>query len=96
MKKTVQDLKAEIELIKKTQTGKLEMKHSGTQTENSEASFTNGIQEIEERTLGIEDKTEEKDTSVKENVKKFKTAGTKHLGNQGKYEETKSKDTRNK
>lgn len=40
-----------------------------TQTGTSEASLTNRTQEIEDRTLGIEDMVKDKNTSVKENVK---------------------------
>lgn len=43
--------------------GVLKMKNLGIQTETSKASFTNIIQEIEERLLGIED-TIEKNGSV--------------------------------
>jgi hypothetical protein len=50
MKKTGQDLKVEMESLKKTQTKvKLEMKNVGTQTKTSEASLTNRVQEMEER-----------------------------------------------
>ena len=59
----------EIELIKKTQTERnLEMKNVGTQTSTSEVSLTNRNQEMEERISGIEDKTEEMGTLIKENV----------------------------
>ena len=45
------------------------MKASETQTGTSETSLTNRVQEIEDRSSGIEDTIGEMDTSVKENVK---------------------------
>ena len=52
--KTVQDLKVEIDSIKKTQIeGNLKMKNLGTQVENSEVSLPNRIQEMEERMSDI-------------------------------------------
>ena len=45
------------------------LENLGKQTGITEASITSRIQEIEERTSGIEDTTEEIDTLVKENVK---------------------------
>ena len=68
--KPVQDLKLEVESIKKTQTDKiLEMKYLRKQIETIEASFVNKVQEMEERLLVIEDTIKEIDTSIKENVK---------------------------
>jgi len=65
MKKTVQNPKVEIELIKKTQTvGNLEMKNLGTGKGTSEASLINRIQETEERMSS----TEAIDISIKEMV----------------------------
>jgi hypothetical protein len=58
MNKTVQDLKKEIEAIKKTQTEAImEKKNLGKRTETTSISIINRIQEIEERTS--EDKIEE-------------------------------------
>ena len=49
----VQDLKMEIESIKKTQTEEnLEMENLGTQTKISEARLTNRIQEIKVKISG--------------------------------------------
>jgi predicted nucleic acid-binding Zn-ribbon protein len=70
MNKSMQDLKMEIETIKKSQRettlelGNLE-KRSGV----IDASITNRIQEIEVRILGAEDTIENIDTIVKENAK---------------------------
>jgi hypothetical protein len=47
----------------------MRMKASETQTGTSETSLTNRVQEIEDRSSGIEDTIGEMDTSVKENVK---------------------------
>jgi hypothetical protein len=50
MNKTIQDPKVNIELIKETKTkGNLEGKNLGTVTGSTESSFTNRIQEMEER-----------------------------------------------
>ena len=67
----IQDTKIEfnkeIESLKKTQTGiKLEMKNS---TSSSEVGLTNRSKDMDERMSGLEDKVEEMDSSVKENVK---------------------------
>ena len=49
------------------------MKNLGAWKRTLEAVFFNGIQEMEERISGIEDKIEEMDTLVKENVKSKKS-----------------------
>jgi hypothetical protein len=60
MNKIVQDLKMEIEAIKKTQTeGILEMVNLGKRTGTTEARITNRTQEMEERISGIDDMIEE-------------------------------------
>ena len=62
--KTVQDLKVEIEAIKKKQTEEiLEMENLGKRTGTTHASLTNRRQEIEERISGIDDTIEEIDVS---------------------------------
>ena len=69
MNKTVQDLKMEMEAIKKTQTeGILEIENVGQRTGTTDTRITNGVQEMEERISDIEDMIEETDTSVKENT----------------------------
>ena len=66
MNKTVQDLKMEIEAIKKTQTqGILEIKILGKRTENIDISITNRMEKVKDRISDIEDTIEESDTSVK-------------------------------
>ena len=70
---TVQNLKSEIEAIKKTQTkGMLEIENLSKRTETTNASITNKLQEMKERLSGVEDMIEEIDSSVKENVKSNK------------------------
>jgi predicted nucleic acid-binding Zn-ribbon protein len=70
MNKMVQDLKMEIETIKKLQKETtLEIKNLRKRTGTADTSITNRIQEMEERILGIEDTIEEIGTLVKENIK---------------------------
>jgi hypothetical protein len=70
MNKTIQDLKMEIETIKKSQRETtLELENLGKRTGVIDASITNRIQEIEERILGAEYSIENTDTTVKENAK---------------------------
>ena len=60
MNKTVQDLKMEIEAIKKIKMETtLEMENPGKRTRTIDASTTNVIYEMEERISGIEDTIEE-------------------------------------
>ena len=70
---TVQDLKTEMEAMKKTQTmGRLDMENLGKWTETTETSITNRIQEIEERISDAEDTTEKINALIKENSKSNK------------------------
>jgi predicted nucleic acid-binding Zn-ribbon protein len=70
MNKTIQDLKLEIETIKKSQRETaLELENLGKRSGVIDASITNRIQEIEERIAGAEDTIENIDTAVKENAK---------------------------
>ena len=59
-----------------------------------DVSVTNRIQEIEERISGVEDTVEEIDTTVK--IQNIKTPNTKHPGNSGHNEKTKSKNSWNR
>jgi DNA-binding transcriptional MocR family regulator len=95
LNKTIQDLKMEIETIKKSQ------KESTLKIENLrkrpgviDASITNRIQEIEERIPGTKDTIENIDTTVWENAKCKKLLTQEHPGNPGHNEKTKPKDTR--
>ena len=70
---TVQDLKTEMQAMKKTQTeGWLAMENLGKRTETSEVSITNRIQEIEERISDSEDTIEKLNALTKENSKSKK------------------------
>jgi predicted nucleic acid-binding Zn-ribbon protein len=70
MNKTIQDLKIELETIKKSQRETtLELKNLGKRSGVIDACITNRIQEIEERISGAEDNIENIDTTVKENAK---------------------------
>ena len=65
-----------IEAIKKPQTeGILEMENLGKRIGRIDTSINNRIQKMEERILGVEDKIEKTETSVKEavNIKIFLT-----------------------
>jgi uncharacterized coiled-coil protein SlyX len=69
LNKTIQDLKMEIETIKKSQRGTtLEIENLGKRLGVIDASITNRIQGIEERISGAEDTIENIDTTVEENA----------------------------
>jgi methyl-accepting chemotaxis protein len=73
LNKTIQDLKFEIETLKKTQRATaLEMINLGKRAGVTDASTTNRIQEIEEIISTVEDTIEDIDTTVKENTKSKK------------------------
>jgi chromosome segregation ATPase len=68
--KTIQDLKMEVEAIKKSQRETtLEIENLGKRSGVIDASTTNTLQEIEERISGAEDTIENIDTTIKENAK---------------------------
>jgi predicted nucleic acid-binding Zn-ribbon protein len=70
LNKTIQDLKMEIETIKKSQRRTtLEMENLRKRSGVIDASITNRIQEIEERISGADDTIENMDTTAKENAK---------------------------
>jgi predicted nucleic acid-binding Zn-ribbon protein len=72
LSKEVQDIKMEVETIKKSQMEAiLKMENLGTRSGATDASINNRIQEIEERISGIEDI----DTTLNQNTKC--TEGTK-------------------
>ncbi|ERE70071.1 LINE-1 type transposase domain-containing protein 1 [Cricetulus griseus] len=74
LKETVQDLKTEIETIKKAQSeGMLEIEKLGKPSGTTDVSITNRIQEMEERTSGVEDTLAEIDSLTKENLKSNKS-----------------------
>jgi uncharacterized coiled-coil protein SlyX len=95
LNKTIQDLKMEIETIKKSQRETtLELESLGKRSGVIDASITNRIQEIEERISGAEDTIENIDTTVKENTKSKKAPNSKHPGNPGHNEKTKPKENK--
>ena len=68
--KIIQDLKMEIETIKKSQRGTtLELENLGKRSGVIDASIINRLQDIEERISGAEDTIENTDTTVKEKAK---------------------------
>ena len=70
LNKTIQDLKMEVETIKKTQRETtLEIEILGKKSGTIDASITNRIQEMDERISGAEDSIENISTTIKENAK---------------------------
>ena len=70
LNKTIQDLKMEVETIKKTQRETtLEIEILGKKSETIDASINNRIQEMGERISGAEDSIENMETTIKENAK---------------------------
>ena len=70
MNKTIQDLKREVDTIKKTQSeATLEIETLGKKSGTIDASISNRIQEMEERISGAEDSIENISTTIKENAK---------------------------
>lgn len=97
MNKTLQELKVEIESVKKAETeGNLEMKNFRDSKSNLRDKSYQQNQEMKERILGFQNTIKEMDTLVKENVRAKKFSGSKHPRNQGHYEKTKSKNNKNR
>jgi cell division protein FtsL len=70
LNKTIQDLKREVDTIKKTQSEKaLEIGTLGKKSGTIYTSINNRIQEMEERISGAEDSIENMGTTIKENAK---------------------------
>jgi chromosome segregation ATPase len=70
LNKTIQDLKREVETIKKTQSETtLEIETLGKKSGTIDVSISNRIQEMEERNTGTEDSIENMGTTIKENAK---------------------------
>jgi predicted nucleic acid-binding Zn-ribbon protein len=66
LNKTIQDLKLEVEAIKKTKREKtLEIENLGKKSGTIDASISNRIQEIAERISGAQDSIENMDTTKK-------------------------------
>ena len=80
MNKAVQDLKREVETIKKTQIeGTVEMENLGERSGITNVSITNKIQEIGEIISVVEDTLEYIDTTTKENSKHKKNLLTESI-----------------
>jgi hypothetical protein len=74
LNKTIQDLKREGEIIKKTQCeAVLEIENLGKKSGTIYASISNRIQDMEEKISGEEDSIENIGTAIKENTKCKKT-----------------------
>jgi chromosome segregation ATPase len=70
LKKTILDLKREVETIKKTQSEtRLEIETIAKKSRTIDASISNRIQEMEERISGAEDSIENMGTTIKEKSK---------------------------
>ena len=70
LNKTIQDLKWEVDTIKKTQReAMMEIENLGKKSGTIDASISNRIQEMEERISGAEDFIENMGTTIKENAK---------------------------
>jgi chromosome segregation ATPase len=70
LNKTNQDLKMEVETIRKSQRETtLETENLGKKAESIDTRITNKVQEIEERISGAEHTIENSDTTIKENAK---------------------------
>jgi predicted hydrocarbon binding protein len=95
LNKTIQDLKMEIETIKKSQRGRnLEIEILGKKSGTTDASISNIMQKMEERISGTEYSVENMNMTIKENAKCKKVPNSKHPGYQGHNEKTKPKDDR--
>jgi hypothetical protein len=79
LNKTIQDLKREVDTIKKTQSEKtLEIENQGKKSGTIDASISNRIQEMEERISGAEGFIENIGTTIKEN-RKYKKILTQNI-----------------
>ena len=97
LNKTIQDLKREVNTIKKTQSeATLEIENLGKKSGTIDASISNRIQEMEERISGAEDSIENISTTIKKKWKMQKDPNPKHPGNPGHNEKTKPTDNRSR
>jgi predicted nucleic acid-binding Zn-ribbon protein len=71
MKKIIQDLKREVDTIKKTQSeAMLKIENLGKKSGTIDSSISNRIQKMEERISGAKDSIENICTTIKENTKR--------------------------
>jgi DNA repair exonuclease SbcCD ATPase subunit len=95
LNKTIQNLKMEVETIKKPQrVTTLEIEILGKKSGATDASFTNTTQEMEEKISGAEDSIENMEKINQRKCKMQKDPNSKHPGNSGHNEKTKRKDDR--
>jgi predicted nucleic acid-binding Zn-ribbon protein len=70
LNKTIQDIKMEVETIKKTQSETiLDLENLGKKSGTIDASISNRIQKMEERISGAEDYIENIERTIRENAK---------------------------
>ena len=97
LNKTIQDLKRDVDTIKKTQSeAMLEIETLGKKSGTIDASISTRLQEMEKRISGAEDSIENIGTTIKENGKCKKDPNSKHPGNPGHNEMTKPTDNRSR
>jgi hypothetical protein len=97
LNKTIQDLKMEVETIKKSQRETtLEIEILGKKSGVIDASITNRIEEIEQRISGAEDSIEKHGHNNQRKCKMQEDPNSKHPGNPGHNEKTKPKDNRSR
>jgi predicted nucleic acid-binding Zn-ribbon protein len=93
----MQDLKREIDTIKKTQREiTLEIETLGKKSGTIDVGISNRIQEMEERISGAEDSIENICTTNQRKYKMQKDPNSKHPGNPGHNEKTKPMDNRSR
>jgi cell fate (sporulation/competence/biofilm development) regulator YmcA (YheA/YmcA/DUF963 family) len=94
--KTNQDIKREVDTIKKTQSeAKLEIETLGKKSGTIDTSISSRIQEMEQRISGAEDSIENHRHNNQRTYKIQKDPKSKHSANPGHNEKTKSTDNRN-
>ena len=97
LNKTTQDLKREVDTMKKTQSeATVEIETLGKKSGTIDASISNRIQEMKERISGAEDSIENIGTTIKEKAKMQKDPNSKHPGSPGHNEKTKPTDNRSR
>jgi hypothetical protein len=97
LNKTIQDLKMEVETMKKKQRETtMEIETLGKISGTIDVSISNRIEKMDERISGAEDSVGNMDTTVKKKCKMQKDPNSKHPGNPGHNEKTKPTDKRNR
>jgi chromosome segregation ATPase len=97
LNKAIQDLKREVETIKKTQRETtLEIESLGKKSGTIEANISNRIQEMEERNSGAEDSIGKNGHNNQRKCKTQKAPNPKHPGIPGHKKKTKPTDNRSR